>query len=295
MDHTLLPFINQTLAHPVLDVLMVAVTLIGNPTYYTFAIVALCVIIKPWRKMGVGIGLTLLVTFGFTMLFQFTVLRPRPDPDVIRLIWPQPNFPSYPSGHSACAFAVAAFFGLRFRSPRVWAMGLAWAMLVALSRVYLGHHYPSDVIGGAILGAGVGATMSGLLHEPMPGIQKARWLLCFQIALALFVTHMAYLNLIPWRYLRWPYADKVFHVLLFGAITLWLNLWLRGRAMHVGRWSLPVAIALPFTVALIEECLQSLSPYRTFDLFDLSCDLLGMGLAWWLSTTWMSRTYSQTQ
>ena len=106
---------------------------------------------------------------------------------------------------------------------------------------------------------------------------------------------MAYLNLVPWQYLRWPFADKFFHALLFGAISFWLNLWLRGRALHVSRWELPVSIVIPFSVALIEECLQSLSPYRTFDLFDLACDLLGMSLACWLSNKVLQRNQSTQQ
>ncbi len=296
MDNTLLPFFNRTLANPILDVLMITVTLIGNPTYYLVAIAILCIVVKRFRILGVGICITLLVTLGLTLFMQLTVLRPRPDPNLVRLIWPQPSFPSYPSGHASCAFAFAVFLGLRLRSARVWVMALAWAVLVAFSRLYLGHHYFNDVIGGAILGAGVGATMFGLLVETRDRASlrlRIHWLLCIQIAIALIVTHMAYLDLIPWRYLSWPFADKFFHTLLFGAITFWLNLWLRGRTLHISRWSLPIAIVVPFAVALAEECLQLLSPYRTFDLFDLSCDLLGMTAAWWLSNKWLNKMNPQ--
>ena len=298
MDNILLPFFNQTLANPILDVLMIAITLIGNPVYHVIAIPVLWLLIKPFRKLGSAIWVTYLVTLGLTLFMQLTVLRPRPDPALIRLIWPQPGFPSYPSGHASCAFAIAVFLGLYFRSVRVWVMAFAWAVLVGFSRLYLGHHYFNDVLGGAMLGAGLGATMFGLLGVETRCIaslqriaslrSRIHWLLCIQIAIALVVTQMAYLDLIPWRYLSWPFADKFFHTLLFGAITFWLNLWLRGRTLRVGRWQLPMAIVIPFLFALSEECLQLLSPYRTFDVFDLSCDLLGMTMAWWLSTKWLS-------
>ena len=301
MDNTLLHFFNQTLANPVLDVLMIFITLIGNPTYHLIAIPILWLVIKPFRKLGAAIWLTLLVTLGITLLFQFAVLRPRPDPALIRLIWPQPNFPSYPSGHASCAFALAVCLGLRLRTRRVWAIGLAWAVLVALSRVYLGHHYLSDVLGGAVLGAGIGASLFGLLRDQVRGTgdqnrksathlsSRIHWLFFAQLALALIATNIAYLGILPMRYLSWPYSDKVLHVVLMGGLSFWLNLGLRGRTLRIGWWLLPVAIAIPFAVAFAEECLQSLSPLRTFDLLDLACDLLGMWLAWWLSNKLLQR------
>ena len=60
---------------------------------------------------------------------------------------------SFPSSHAANTFAAGTFLALRF--PR-WRPVLAIPVLVAYSRVYVGVHYPSDVFGGAALGAGVG-------------------------------------------------------------------------------------------------------------------------------------------
>ena len=60
---------------------------------------------------------------------------------------------SFPSSHAANTFAAGTFLSLRF--PR-WRPVLVIPVLVAYSRVYVGVHYPSDVLGGAILGAGMG-------------------------------------------------------------------------------------------------------------------------------------------
>ena len=66
-----------------------------------------------------------------------------------------PDGPSFPSGHSAGSFAFAAFV---FMAHRRWGMvALIIAALVALSRVALGVHYPTDIVAGSLLGMTLGA------------------------------------------------------------------------------------------------------------------------------------------
>jgi len=65
-----------------------------------------------------------------------------------------PASASFPSGHSATAFATAVAVGLVY--PRLRLPLLALAALVALSRVYLGMHYSTDVLAGTVLGAAIG-------------------------------------------------------------------------------------------------------------------------------------------
>ncbi len=74
-----------------------------------------------------------------------------------------------------------------------------------------------------------------------------QWLVWPQAALVVVLTQMAYLGYLPWHLLRWPYADKVLHFLLFGAVVFWLNLWLNGRTMQLGHWVIPIAIFLPMS------------------------------------------------
>jgi len=68
----------------------------------------------------------------------------------ILVIGSRPDDASFPSGHAANAFAGASVLARRLRAQRVlwWSL----ALLIAYSRVYLGVHYPLDVIGGALPG-----------------------------------------------------------------------------------------------------------------------------------------------
>jgi membrane-associated phospholipid phosphatase len=82
--------------------------------------------------------------------------------------WGHPHDGSFPSGHAAGSFCVAVFFVAAFpalpalRRRPAFARALSVALvaiagLIALSRVYLGAHFPSDVLAGAILGGAIGA------------------------------------------------------------------------------------------------------------------------------------------
>ena len=86
---------------------------------------------------------------GTETLSQIQSLRP----DVVLLL-PPPGDASFPSGHTAASFA--AVFALKASGSPLWKPALLWALLIAFSRLYLYVHWPSDVLGGAVLGAVVG-------------------------------------------------------------------------------------------------------------------------------------------
>ncbi len=98
-----------------------------------------------------GYGINTVLTFGL----KYAVNRPRPYvtyPDL------QPykkfNDQSFPSGHTSIAFCSAASISLCYPRWYVIVPSYTWASLVAYSRMYLGVHYPSDVLAGAIVGTG---------------------------------------------------------------------------------------------------------------------------------------------
>ena len=78
-----------------------------------------------------------------------------------------PESPSLPSGHAAAAFAAGVL--LAAICPRLRAPVLVVAAFVAMSRVYLGVHFPADVVLGAALGTAIGLAAAVLLAKRLPG------------------------------------------------------------------------------------------------------------------------------
>lgn len=70
-----------------------------------------------------------------------------------------PETTSFPSGHAASAFAGAFVLGCAWPRRRAWLFLLA--ALIAVSRVYIGVHYPLDVAAGTLVGLGIGALVTG--------------------------------------------------------------------------------------------------------------------------------------
>jgi undecaprenyl-diphosphatase len=98
---------------------------------------------------AVAAGVALLVAHGITMLWD----RPRPfvaHPDSTHLLISHPADASFPSDHVTGAFAIAVSLVLRNRT--IGWLAIAFAFAVAFARVAVGVHYPTDVLGGAVIG-----------------------------------------------------------------------------------------------------------------------------------------------
>ncbi len=73
---------------------------------------------------------------------------------------------SFPSGHSSGSFTIATMFALRYpKYPQAYVPMYIWSLIVIYGRPYLGMHYPSDVLGGALIGAGSSILIYSLSSE----------------------------------------------------------------------------------------------------------------------------------
>ena len=98
---------------------------------------------------------TLLISHLLVQIVKRTVTRPRPSRCVIGANrTSEPDRFSFPSGHSAAAMSVALAYGLAL--PNLAGPLVILALLVGASRVFLGVHYPGDVVAGQLLAIATG-------------------------------------------------------------------------------------------------------------------------------------------
>ena len=163
-DRELFIYLNA-LGSPDFDGFWLFVTHIQNwiPLYFLFFIFfwrmltrkeAIVALIGTLASLGTALILTSLVknTVGR--------LRPNNTPElegIIRVLQTPADF-SFWSGHAATSFAISFFVIAALRKKSKWIfLCLVWPFLFSLSRIYVGVHFPTDILIGAILGSGIGA------------------------------------------------------------------------------------------------------------------------------------------
>lgn len=138
-----------------LDPIVSAYTRLGDAGIIFIALSLVMLLYKPTRRAGaLALGAMLLGLLVTNVTIKPLISRPRPwlDWPIIPLVTERdPN--SFPSGHTCAAFAA----GLSWARALPWRWGrlaaVVLAVLMGLSRLYVGVHYPSDVLAGALIGS----------------------------------------------------------------------------------------------------------------------------------------------
>jgi membrane-associated phospholipid phosphatase len=151
----------------------------GTLTITILAVLTVAASALAWRRWREPLLVAVAVAGEVTIFLLVTLLVDRPRPPVGQLDEAPPTS-SFPSGHTAAAIvlygALAVLAHQRARSALVrWlflALAVGLPVLVAVSRVYRGMHFPSDVLGGAVLGgvwllAAVRGVRLGALHRQL--------------------------------------------------------------------------------------------------------------------------------
>ena len=187
VDVAMFSFLNSGLANPVGDFLWPYITDYDRylPVRILLVVVWLLLMVKGGKRGRTAALLVVVVLVCADQLSSFGIKplleRPRPCHMVngvqvvqnVHLLVHCGGGKSFPSSHAVNNFAVATLFTFFYRR---WAWAFfAWAGLVALSRVTVGVHYPSDILGGAIIGMAVAGLIIWLWS--LAGRSFASWLL----------------------------------------------------------------------------------------------------------------------
>lgn len=168
LDGAILLWLQEAVRSETLNPLISVYTRLGSGGALWVGLSLLMLCFKSTRRGGVtALGAMLLGLLCANILLKNLVARPRPWLDVPGLLplvdTPDPN--SFPSGHTCAAFACATAWWRAL--PRRWMRltGLILAVCMGLSRLYVGVHYPSDVLGGAVVGTLCGLAAWRLLEK----------------------------------------------------------------------------------------------------------------------------------
>lgn len=169
----------QQFHNPVLDALAVFLNYAGEHGEIWIAFTLLLLLFRRTRKAGCAMATALvLYLVAGDCILKPLFARPRPC-DVntaITILVKRPHGHSFPSGHTASAFAAA--FALWLQNRKLGVPALVLAAFIAFTRLYLYVHFPTDVLGGLVLGLALGFFASWLVDSLANKSKKKQSVYC---------------------------------------------------------------------------------------------------------------------
>lgn len=156
-EEAFLLFLQNNVRTDFFDPIMQFFSFLGDFGWFWILICAILIIYKPTRPIGIIAAVSLLVSACIcNVILKPVVNRTRPYVAIegLELITKIPYDSSFPSGHSNASFAVACAVTWCLSKNKKWigVILIVVAALIAFSRLYVGVHYPTDVIAGVVLG-----------------------------------------------------------------------------------------------------------------------------------------------
>ncbi|MCR5619973.1 MAG: phosphatase PAP2 family protein [Lachnospiraceae bacterium] len=153
-DGQFLIWLQENVRSDVLTPIMKFITHLGDKGLFWILIAIVMLFFKKTRPLGIMAGIALV----FSVLINNVLIKPnvgriRPYEvvDGLKLLIEKQHDPSFPSGHSGASFAAAVVFLVK-GPKKIGIPAIIVAALIAFSRLYVGVHYPTDVICGIITG-----------------------------------------------------------------------------------------------------------------------------------------------
>ena len=153
-DVPILVWIQEHIRSGLLTPVVNVITHLGDAGIFWIVLTLILLVYRKTRKLGFACAISMVIGLLITnVILKNWIARPRPYDDfqMIKLIIETQKDYSVPSGHSCNSFA-CAWVIFRMAKKRWGVPALILAILISLSRLYVGVHYPTDVIGGMAIG-----------------------------------------------------------------------------------------------------------------------------------------------
>lgn len=175
-DFLVLDWIQENIRNAALDQIVPKITMLGNAGVFWIVLTLLCIAVRRWRRCGITMAAALIagLLVGNVML-KLLIARERPcwiSPPELMLISVPKDY-SFPSCHTLSSFGASVT--LLHYTKRAGIPAVILAGLIALTRLYLYVHFPSDVLAGMLLGVGIAVTVCMLTDRYLWDVLERRF------------------------------------------------------------------------------------------------------------------------